>query len=97
MVQSFGFGFKFEVGGQSSTFFDGKKKLECPVVSQICTLWPLRFHHEFSLMQTECPDIPSFAHFDKYFFWSDATHVQMVTLQPPSLTRQPPSVTLHIC
>ena len=31
------------------------------MVSQICTLWPLRFHQEFfifSLMQPECPDIP---------------------------------------
>ena len=37
----------------------GKKKLECPVVSQICTLWPLRFHQEsfiFSLMQPIGPD-----------------------------------------
>ena len=34
-----------------------KKRLECPVVSQICTLWPLRFHQEFfSLMQPICPD-----------------------------------------
>ena len=24
-----------------------KKKLECPLVSQICTLWKLRFHQEF--------------------------------------------------
>ena len=36
-----------------------KKKLVCPVVSQICTLWPLRFHQDFfifSLMQPACPD-----------------------------------------
>ena len=36
------------------TFCNEKKKLEGPVVSQICTLWPLRFHQEFvifSLMQ----------------------------------------------
>ena len=36
-----------------------KKKLECPVVSQICTLWPLRIHQEFfifNLMQPICPD-----------------------------------------
>ena len=46
------------------------------MVSQICTLWPLRFHEElfiFNLMQPVCPDIPSFAHFDdccftRYFF-----------------------------
>jgi hypothetical protein len=25
----------------------GKKKLERPVVSQICTLWPLRLRQEF--------------------------------------------------
>ena len=39
----------------------GEKKLECPVVSQICTLRPRRFHQEFSifsLMQPVCPDIP---------------------------------------
>ena len=30
------------------TFFNWKKKqLVCPVVSQICTYWPLRFHQEF--------------------------------------------------
>ena len=54
------------------TFFnEEKKKLECPVVSQISTLWPLRFHQEcfiFSLMQSECPDIPSFAHLDEFWF-----------------------------
>ena len=27
-------------------FIIGKKKQECPVVSQICTLWPLRFHRD---------------------------------------------------
>ena len=32
-----------------------KKKLECLVVNQICTLWPLRFQQEcfvFSMMPT---------------------------------------------
>ena len=41
------------------------------MVSQICTLWPLRFHQEcfiFGLMQPECPNIPSFAHCDESFF-----------------------------
>ena len=63
-----------------------KEKLECPVVCQINTLWPLRFHQEFfifSLMQPVCPDIPSLAHFDGccftsilfFFLKSDATHM----------------------
>ena len=51
------------------------------MVSQICTLWPLRFHQElfvFIRMQPACPDIPNFAHFDdccftRNFFFSDAT------------------------
>ena len=85
-------------------FFNGKKKLECPVVSQICTLWPLRFHQEFfffSLMQPVCPDI-SFAHFDDCCFTSNCflyvccnPCVQMVTLQPPLVTHQPPLITLQ--
>ena len=37
--------------------FEWEKHLGCPLVSQICTLWPLRFHQEFfSLMQPICPD-----------------------------------------
>ena len=42
-------------------FLMGEKKiirLECPVVSQMCTLWPLRFHQgffTFSLMQLYVP------------------------------------------
>ena len=61
-----------------------KKKLECPLVSQICTLWPLRFHQEFfifSLMQPECPDIPILIILTTavspatFFFKSDATHM----------------------
>ena len=73
----------------------GKKKLECPVVSQICTLWTLRFHHFiFSLLQPVCPDIPSFAHFDdccftsNFFFLSLMQPIQMVTLKPPLVTHQ---------
>ena len=79
-----------------------KKKLRCPVVSQICALWPWRFHQEFSifsLMQPKCPDIFSFAHFDEFFFqffFRCNPYAQMVTIQPPPVTRQPPSVTLHI-
>ena len=48
------------------------------MVSQICTLWPLWFHRDLficSRMQPECPDIPSFAHFDEFFLQSDATHM----------------------
>ena len=55
----------------TKTVFNEKKKLECPVVSQICTLWPLRFHQEFyifRLMQPICPGMPSFAHLDDSCF-----------------------------
>ena len=78
-------------------FLMEKKKLECPVVSQICTLWPSWFHQEFfifSLMQPVCPDIPSFAHFDdccftsKFFLKSDATH--MSDGDPPTAVGYPP-------
>ena len=44
------------------------KKAGCPLVSPICTLWPLQFHH---------PHIPSFAHGGAspgiLLFQSDAT------------------------
>ena len=74
--QTYNFGVR---AGRSST---EKKKAgvsgDSPVVSQICTLWPLRFHQEFfvfSVMRPECPDIPSFAGFDDFFFKSYATHM----------------------
>ena len=52
------------------TFFNKiEKKLECLVVGQICIFWgSTRNFFIFSLMQPECPNIPSFAYFDEFCF-----------------------------
>ena len=43
-------------------FYSKKKRWSVQWSAQICTLRPLRFI--FSLVQTVCPNIPSFAHFE---------------------------------
>ena len=62
------------------------------MVSQICTLWPLRFHQEFfifSLMQPKDPDIPSFAHFD------DCCFTRSLLMQPICPDDYPPTNVGH--
>ena len=51
------------------TFFNENKK--AGTSGGQSNLWPLQIHQEFfifTLMQPECPDIPSFAHFAEFCF-----------------------------
>ena len=68
------------------------------MVSQICTLWPLRFHQEFfifGLMLPVCPDTPVFAHFDDCRFTSNFFVSPMQPIcpdgYPPTAVGYPPT------
>ena len=61
------------------------------MVSQICTLWPLRFRQEFVIFRRkhpEYPDIPSVAHFGDCCFTSNSF---LSLMQPVGPNGYPPT------